>query len=391
MAKSRALKTYAKKSWEPELRARTAKISRTGDFINDQNLKIRWYSWDVPEPQAIVVFAHGLGVYGSFEMLTARPLGGVREHYAGSWPERFNAANVSLFCIDHQGHGRSDSSRPGARCYFERADDLARDFTQFVELIKRDSKRPVPVFMMGSSLGGLVVVKAAIATPSVASGVVALAPCISLDRISKGTMNRVLLPILGFVSAWFPTFPLAKTVANARFPLTQAEVERDALTWPSGKKRTRARVAKELLESTFEFKKPGVLERITMPLIAFHGKDDQMTDPSGSQMLADRASSSSSEVRWVDDVFHDLCHEKPGCDVLCDEIIEWCRERINDKLASSSSSSSLSSSSSNKRAKTTAVAKREARPPAPRRASKPSKPSKTAPIDAPTRRTRRGL
>ena len=334
MAKPRALNAYAKKDWEPELRARTANVSRTGDFINDQNLKIRWYSWERPTPTAVVVFAHGLGVYGSFEMLTARPLGGARAHYAGSWPERFNAANVSLFCLDHQGHGRSDSARPGRRCYFERADDLARDFMQFVELVKKDSAVPVPVFMIGSSLGGLVVVKAAIAKPDVASGVVALAPCISLDRLSQGTTNRVLLPILGFVSTYFPTLPLAKTVANAKFPLTQAEVEGDALTWPSGKKRTRARVAKEVLDSTFEFKKPGVLERITMPLIAFHGKDDQMTDPWGSQMLADRASSTSREARFVDDVFHDLCHEKPGCDVLCDEIIEWCRERVEESRAS---------------------------------------------------------
>ena len=161
------MNAYPKKKWEPELKLKSAKVSRTGDFTNDQNLKIRWYSWEVPKPKAIIVFAHGLGVYGSFEMLASIPPGTPRVHYASSWPERMNKSDVSLFCIDHQGHGRSDSASPGKRCYFHRLDDLVRDFARFCTLIRGDVPG-VPLFVVGTSLGGFVATKTAMEFPDVA-------------------------------------------------------------------------------------------------------------------------------------------------------------------------------------------------------------------------------
>ena len=58
------MNVYPKKKWEPELRAACARVSRTGDFTNDAGLKLRWYSWEVPRPKCIVVFAHGLAHFG---------------------------------------------------------------------------------------------------------------------------------------------------------------------------------------------------------------------------------------------------------------------------------------------------------------------------------------
>jgi len=364
------LTAYPKNKWEQELRASSTRITRTGDFTNDRNLKIRWYSWEVPAPRAVVVFAHGLGVYGSFEMLTSMPLGTARAHYDGSWPQKMNDANLSLYCLDHQGHGRSDSARSGKRCYFNRIDDLVRDYAKFVELIKSEYRAKggaeVHVFMVGTSLGGFVATRAALDYPRIADGLVALAPMLSLDRLSKKGINRVLLPLLSLISMLFPTLPIAKTESNALFPLTQREVEQDALTWPSGKKRTRARVAAESYLGTLKLKKPGVLEKITMPVLTFHGVNDPMTDPSGSQMLVDRASSASRTLRWVENVFHDLCHEKPGSDIICNEIIQWCLTRLDDSSRSAkrakttgklSNGASKSTGDANKAAKTKAIPK----------------------------------
>lgn len=322
------MNAYPKKKWEPELKLKSAKVSRTGDFTNDQNLKIRWYSWEVPKPKAIIVFAHGLGVYGSFEMLASIPPGTPRVHYASSWPERMNKSDVSLFCIDHQGHGRSDSASPGKRCYFHRLDDLVRDFARFCTLIRGDVPG-VPLFVVGTSLGGFVATKTAMEFPDVANGLVTLAPMLSLDQLCKRPLNRVLLPFTTLLSMFIPTVPLAKTVRNTKFPLTQQEVEQDAHTWASGVNNTRVRVAAEAYLSTLKLKKAGELEKITMPVISFHGKDDPMTDPSSSTMLIERANTADKHLEWVDDVFHDLCHEKPTSDHICEDIIAWCIARVN--------------------------------------------------------------
>ena len=53
-----------------------------------------------------------------------------------------------------------------------------------------------------------------------------------------------------------------------------------------------------------------------------------MTDPKSSEMLVERANTSDKRLEWVDDVFHDLCHERPTSDHICDEVIAWCLERV---------------------------------------------------------------
>lgn len=322
------MNAYPKKKWEPELRAACARVSRTGDFTNDAGLKIRWYSWEVPRPKCVVVFAHGLGVYGSFEMLASVPPGTPRRHYETSWPERMNKSDVSLFCLDHQGHGRSESAAAGERCYFHRLDHLVDDFAKFCGYI-RDERPDVPVFIVGTSMGGYVATKTAMEYPTSANGLVTLAPMLSLDRLAKRPLNRVLLPFTTLLSMFIPRVPLAKTMKNAKFPLTQKEVEEDPHTWASGVRYTRVRVAAEAYLSTLRLKKQGQLEKITMPVISFHGREDEMTDPKSSEMLIERANTSDKRLEWVDGVFHDLCHERPTSDHICDDIIAWCLERVD--------------------------------------------------------------
>lgn len=357
------MESWPKKRWESDLRDRKSKISRTGHFINAQSLSIRWYSWEhtAGPPKAAIVFAHGLGVYGTFEMLASVPSGTPRRHYASSWPERMNKAGVALYCIDHQGHGRSESAAPGKRCYFNRLDDLVNDFAQFCELLQNDIPG-VPVFVVGSSLGGFVATKTMMEHPKAARGLVTLAPMLSLDRMSQRPLNRVLLPFGAFLSQFIPQVPLVKTHRNEKFPLTQKEVEDDALTWPSGVRRTRVRVAAEAHASTLKLKVPGELEKITCPVLAFHGRDDPMTDPSSSSMLYERVSTSDKRLHWVDNVFHDLCHEKPTSDYICDDIIAWCLERVKGPVIVKAGKRSRESSRPESSAQTRVAKVKRSRP-----------------------------
>lgn len=360
------MNVYPKKKWEPELRAACARVSRTGDFTNDAGLKLRWYSWEVPRPKCIVVFAHGLGVHGSFEMLASVPPGTPRRHYETSWPERMNKSDVSLFCLDHQGHGRSESAVAGERCYFHRLDHLVDDFATFCGHV-REERPDVPVFIVGTSLGGYVATKTAMEYPTSANGLVTLAPMLSLDRLSKRPLNRVLLPFTTLLSMFIPRVPLAKTMKNTKFPMTQKEVEEDPYTWASGVRYTRVRVAAEAYLSTLRLKKPGELEKITMPVISFHGREDEMTDPKSSEMLVERANTSDKRLEWVDDVFHDLCHERPTSDHICDEVIAWCLERVGGPKSARSGA---------KRARDSAAPAKPAKKPA-AKAKKPASKAKS--------------
>jgi len=202
-----------------------------------------------------------------------------------------------------------------------RPDDLVDDFTQFVRLVRAEVGPKLPAFMLGMSMGGFVVVSSAIKDEKLVDGVVLLAPMLSLNKLAARGLNRLLLPLLSVISLFLPTIPLAETARNTKFPNTQREVELDPLTWPSGVKRTRVRVAAEYWLGTHRIQRR--MHEMNVPLITFHGRDDPMTDPESSSMLHRLAACSDKSLQWVDNVFHDLMHEQPTCDNVCNATVDW--------------------------------------------------------------------
>ena len=63
----------------------------------------------------------------------------------------------------------------GKRCYFERVQDLVNDFKRFVKLVRQEVGQELPTFLLGMSMGGFVVVNAAMQDENLADGVVLLA------------------------------------------------------------------------------------------------------------------------------------------------------------------------------------------------------------------------
>ena len=104
-----------------------------------------------------------------------------------------------------------------------------------------------------------------------------------------------------------------------------------------------------------------------MPVISFHGREDEMTDPKSSEMLVERANTSDKRLEWVDDVFHDLCHERPTSDHICDEVIAWCLERVDGPKSARSGA---------KRARDSAAPAKPAKKPA-AKAKKPASKAKS--------------
>ena len=302
----------------------TGQLTRMGRFENAAGLSIAFYSWEVPNPKGVVIFSHGHGVHATFELLNSPKPPGIRTEYSGTWADSLNKAGYSLFALDHQGHGRSDYAR-GKRCYFERVQDLVNDFKRFVKLVRQEVGQELPTFLLGMSMGGFVVVNAAMQDENLADGVVLLAPMLSLDRLAARGINKVLLPLVTMISVFLPTLPVAETAKNIKFPHSQLEVEMDDLTYPSGVTRTRCRVAAEYYIGTKRTQT--LMHKMKIPFITFHGKDDQMTDPASSQMLYDRASSSDKTLQWVENVFHDLMHEKPTSNDIIAAIVNWLSER----------------------------------------------------------------
>ncbi|UVC54120.1 acylglycerol lipase [Theileria orientalis] len=59
-----------------------------------------------------------------------------RFKYEGSFLEYMNNLGYSVYGLDHQGHGMSESFT-NRRCYFDKFDDVCYDLIQFISLVKR--------------------------------------------------------------------------------------------------------------------------------------------------------------------------------------------------------------------------------------------------------------
>lgn len=93
--------------------------------------------WLVSNPRAVVFVLHGYAEHsGRYEAVAAR----------------LNAAGCSVYSFDHQGHGRSG----GDRAHVESFDHYVADALHYIERVQSGFDAPLPCFLLGHSMGGLV-------------------------------------------------------------------------------------------------------------------------------------------------------------------------------------------------------------------------------------------
>lgn len=296
---------------------------KRSSLVNAQGLKLASYFWPAAtdKPRAVLQLVHGNGAYLMEFLKTQGP--GKPMQYEGSWVQQLNDAGISVCGFDMQGCGFSEGLK-GLRSYFESFDDLIADVVQFRRLVS-DIGVPgftgLPVFLTGISLGGCITLQTLRRHADLYKGAVLLAPMVSLEKVSKAGLNPYLLPLSALVSYWFPAAQVAKVNRNPLYPALQLEWDSDPLNFQGN---TRARSAAEYLRVTRELT-PN-LNQIRCPWICFHGEDDTLCDPDGSQLLYDESQSEDKELVKLSKMWHVLIKE-PGQEKIVAKIIQWVSDR----------------------------------------------------------------
>lgn len=109
-------------------------------FEGAGRVRIHYRCWNVPDPRAVVLVAHGLGEHSGRYEEVARD---------------FARAGLSTYALDHRGHGRSDGKRGHVRRFSRFVQDLERLRRRAIGAVGKD----VPLAFLGHSLGGLVVLR----------------------------------------------------------------------------------------------------------------------------------------------------------------------------------------------------------------------------------------
>ena len=251
-------------------------------------------------PRARVVLIHGIGdqVDGVPYVTAAAAL---------------STRGCSVRRLELRGHGRSGGRRVYVNAWSEFRDDLGR----FVALVSAEQP-PLPVFLAGISMGGLIVTNYAAHRPEGLRGVIALAPA-----LGDTGGSRFLLALLPVLSRVVPALPVNPRLDLSRLTRDR-EMQRAYLADPLYQTRVTPRIAAELLRAISDTRE--LAPEFRVPLLVLHGTADTFTSPAASRQFFERAGTADKAYKTYDGAYHNLFVET-NREEIYDDIAAWIGAR----------------------------------------------------------------
>lgn len=237
----------------------------------------RWLP-DAGEARAVVAIVHGFGEHsGRYTNMV----------------DRLVPAGYAVYAFDLRGHGRS----PGQRGHVDRWTEYREDVGAFVcHVSEREPGRPL--FLLGHSMGGLIVLEYAEQHPEGLRGVIASGPLLAQPGISpvKLALGRV-------ISRVYPRFSLdtgLDVTAISRDPAVVEAYRKDPLVHGRGTARLSTEIAAAQARTL------AGAPTWTLPLLIIHGAADRLAPATGSRAFFERVPAGVDKER---DEIPDGAHE----------------------------------------------------------------------------------
>jgi alpha-beta hydrolase superfamily lysophospholipase len=246
-------------------------------------LQLFWKAWTVPHPAGIVIIAHGVGEHcGRYCHLTAS----------------LANKNISVYALDHRGHGRSEGRRGHVMRFTEYTEDLKLLFDR----VKIEN--PVlPVILLGHSMGGVIAFKYVLTYPGDVHALVlssaGLIPAVPIPLWKKTTAIAL--------SRWAPAFTMS-TGLDVNLLSHDQSIIQACLNDPLVHDRASGRWYTEFTKAGQDCLKHA--EELILPLLIIHGREDRIVDCRGSEEVMERASSSDKTLYIFDGLKHETMNEQ---------------------------------------------------------------------------------
>jgi alpha-beta hydrolase superfamily lysophospholipase len=250
-------------------------------------------------PRAAVISLHGLG------------------DHSGLYPmvgEALAPRGIAVYSPDLRGNGRS----PGQRGYIHSWADLREDLRCLVARTRAEHPG-VPVFLLGNSLGGLVVLDYPSHHPGEVHGVVALAP-----PLGELGVPAPLLALGRVLSRIWPRFSLETGMDLSGLSRDPALAE-EVLADPLFHRRGTARLSTEVTATIARVQREA--PRFPVPLLVVHGAADRMVSPEGSRRFVASAGQPDKTLLEIPGGYHAVLADLDRERVLA-AIRDWIALRI---------------------------------------------------------------
>ena len=251
-------------------------------------LELFWQRWrPMGEPRAVIVAVHGHGSHS-----------GTLGHVV----EQLVPAGFAVYAFDLRGHGRS----PGARGLIEDWSEYRDDLAAFLDHV-RDLEPGRPLFLLGHSLGGLIVLDYAICRSEGLAGVIAISPAL-MRLVLKSTVARIPADAPAMTTFEEPQ----NFGALTRDPEVAARMAADPLrhgVMTAGLLRGMLAANDRLL---------GNPQQLEVPLLMMHGLADEVVPADDGERFFARLTCSDKERREYPQTLHNPHDDTNRAEVLAD-------------------------------------------------------------------------
>ena len=271
-----------------------------GTFKSVRDLNVYHQAW-LPdgEVKAVLFIVHGVGEYsGRYTNVV----------------NRFVPLGYAVYGLDHIGHGKSD----GEREMIDRFEDFTKTLIIYRKIVG-DLHPGKPVYIYGHSMGALITSFHLLDHQADFNGAIISAPPVTVPpnisplTITMGKVLSTIAPKMGLIGLDVNNLSHDKAVVETYV--------NDPMVFHG---KMPARLSAEMLRAMIRV--TAEAGKITLPLFILQGSGDHIVDPSGAQMLYEKASSADKTLKIYEGLYHEV-HNEPEREVMFSDLEKWLNVR----------------------------------------------------------------